>query len=129
MNQDRFMQFMHKDTLVCDVWYNFSSDKVHFKNYTKDFTLLPFGSRPDTVILSIADLDFALDNYVFPETRYNCKEILQSMGLEFYDKFEIVRRTHGTMWNSMTWIKFDDDPKELSWKDVCPEPDRRSLSE
>lgn len=119
--EDRLMQFMYKDTVVCDVWYNYYTSMVRFKNYTSDFTLLPFGSCNDSVILSTTDLDRALENYVFPETRYNCKEILQDLGLDFYNCYEIARKTHGTLYNSQTWIKFDDDPASLSWCDVDPE--------
>lgn len=119
--KDRLMHFMHKDTVVCDVWYNFSTDSVHFKNYSSDFTVLPFGSRKDTQKLTIADLDFALEEYTFPETRYNCKEILRALGLDCYDRFAIVRQTHGAMYNTQLWIKFDDDPPEISWVDVCPD--------
>lgn len=119
--KDRFMQFMYKDTAVCDIWYNFYTDRVSFKNHSSDWTLLPFGRREDTEILTIADLYFALEDYTFPETRYNCKEILESLGLDFFDRFEIVRKTHGAMCNTQMWIKFDDDPPELSWADVCPD--------
>ena len=115
------MRFMYKDTVVCDVWYNFWTDKVYFKNYTSDWLLLPFGRRDSSKMLTIADLNFALEDYTFPETRYNCKEVLEALGLDCYDRYAIVRKTHGTIWNSQTWIKFDDDPPELSWADVCPD--------
>lgn len=120
--QDRLMHFMCKDVVVCDVWYNFATNTVRFKNYSSDWIALPFGTRPDTQTLTIADLDFALESYTFPETQAGCKERLKYWGLDFYDRFELVRRTHGVMTNSHTWIKFDDDSPELCWAQVNPFP-------
>lgn len=118
MNDERLMHFMFKDEVICDVWYNFSKNTMHFKNYSDNWIFLPFGSRSDDLVLTIDDLDAALEDYTFPETRQNCKEILRDMGLDFYDRFAIVRVTHGAMINRLLWIKFDDDPKELCWEDM-----------
>lgn len=117
-NHDRLMKFMFKDELICEVWYNRTSNRVHFKNHTTNSLILPFGKRDQNEILTFDDLYRNLEEFVFPETRRNCKEILTKLGLDFYDRYEIVRKTHGVMINSSCWIKFDDDPEELCWDTI-----------
>ncbi len=122
--KDHCMHFMCEDKIICDVWYNYNTGKVRFKNYTNDWLLLPFGNRNDNAELTTDALDLALREYVFDETRYDCKKLLKSMGLDVYDPFQIVRKTHGVLTNSDCWIKFDDDPEALCWNDVMTEAHR-----
>ncbi|MBM7656222.1 hypothetical protein [Neobacillus cucumis] len=42
---------------------------------------------------------------VFPETRVNCKELLQLLGLNSYNRWAIVRKTHGVMADDEIWIR------------------------
>lgn len=115
----RHLQFMCKDTLVCDVWFNAFENKVWFKNHVTEWFLLPFGRCSDTTVLSYADLErVLLEDHCFPESRANCKELLATLGLEDYDALAIVQKTHGVMCNSDTWVRLDSDPADLSWEQV-----------
>ncbi len=125
--KERLMRFMCGDKIICDVWYNYNTGEVRFKNYTDDWVMLPFGRRNDNVKLTTDDLDFALREYVFDETRYDCKKLLNLLGLDVYDPFQIARKTHGVLTDDDCWIKFDDDPEELCWNDVMTEAHRYRL--
>ena len=42
---------------------------------------------------------------VFPEERVDCKELLEELGLERYDPWEIVKLTRGTLMTDGWWLK------------------------
>ena len=110
------MQFMQKDNLICDVTFNIIEDWVKFKNYSDDWSMLPFGTVPDTRVLPYKHLERILEDYhCVPRTRAGIEEILDMLQLEEYDPLMIVKRTNGVMMNSSVWIKFDDDDPSICW--------------
>jgi len=42
---------------------------------------------------------------VFPEERVDCKELLEDLGLDRYDPWEIVKLTRGTLMTDGWWLK------------------------
>ena len=121
----RHLQFMKKDTLLCDVWFNAFEDKVTFKNHTTDWIDLPFGRMSDSESTTYSALEYVLaEDHCFPRERADAAAVLSYLGLEDYDPLAIIQKTHGVMWNSHIWIKFDTDPPELSWEDVKHLADR-----
>ncbi|WP_239587169.1 hypothetical protein [Bacillus ectoiniformans] len=53
----------------------------------------------------------------FPPTRVNADELLQALGLNAFNRWGIVRKTHGVMADDEIWIRFEGE--ELNHKDVC----------
>lgn len=53
----------------------------------------------------------------FPETRMNRDELLESLGLNSYNRWAIVRKTHGVMADDEIWLRFKGET--LTHKDVC----------
>ena len=53
----------------------------------------------------------------FPPTRANADELLASLGLLAYNRWGIVRKTHGVMADDEIWLRFEGEA--LTHKDVC----------
>ena len=50
--------------------------------------------------------------------RSDSKDMLISIGLDNYDPYEIIKKTHGTDYDDWNWYKFTGE--SLTWKDVNP---------
>lgn len=53
---------------------------------------------------------------VFPETRVNANQLLASLGLNSYNRWAIVRKTHGVMADDEIWLRFKGE--SLKHRDV-----------
>lgn len=53
-----------------------------------------------------------------PECRWT-PMLLESIGLEEFNIYEILRKTHGVSTNDFTWFKFDEYPVSLCYEDMC----------
>lgn len=51
-----------------------------------------------------------------PREGTSLKQYLEDLGLDEYNPYEIVRLTHGVMWEDNMWLKFPGE--DVSWKDV-----------
>lgn len=107
--------FMHKDECCARVDM-FNDGTVETTNYASCVLDLPFGVKTEGI--TERDLDEFLEWRCVPKTRFNIREILDSMGLQFYEPYEIVRVTHGVMCDDTYWVRFEGE--SLSWSDVNP---------
>jgi hypothetical protein len=110
------MKFQYKDGDEClaDVYVNFLSETVKVRNYTKDKILRPFGVCENP---TMDDFNWLLESRCVPRTRHNIKEVLKSIGLDFYDPLEIVMRTKGYQLEDKLTFEYvgdiDDDDNEI----------------
>lgn len=80
--------------------------------YTDNIMLRPFPASTNLInILGI------LKNRVICEDRWD-KDMQDSLGLESYNVYDILRATHGVNVDDFIWFKFDEDPADLSFDDV-----------
>lgn len=89
--------------------------KVTVENYSDDWVLRPFGVFDNPSYEQFKDW---LEQRCFPKTRHNCKELLKSGGIDYYNPLEIVEKTHGAMVDDLFWIRFEGE--DLTWDDVNP---------
>ena len=61
-----------------------------------------------------ARLDKFFADRCFPSTRQNAKELLAIAGLTLYQPKLICRKTHGIVAHDHYWIRYADDPTDLS---------------
>lgn len=102
-----------KEELLTEVFVE--GESISFKNYTDDKILFrPFGVREKATYQDL--LDFYEDR-CFPEARANCKTVLKSIGLDYYDVELICRKTHGVQFDDFVWIQFSDEP-QVCWSDI-----------
>lgn len=57
-----------------------------------------------------------LESRCMPKGRECLPEYLKACGVEVYDPYEILKSTHGVMWEDFLWIKFPGE--EITWEDV-----------
>ena len=91
------------------------SDKPYAINYIIGFNK-QFSPNPEGFITK-EELERWLKWRVFPETRVNADELLASLGLNSYNRWAIVRKTHGVMADDEIWLRFKGE--NLKHKDVC----------
>lgn len=53
----------------------------------------------------------------FPETRANRDELLKSLGLNSYNRWAIIRKTHGVMADDEIWVRFKGEI--ITHREVC----------
>ena len=91
------------EELTCKV--HVRGTDVTFENFTDKVIMLPFGVRTS---VTYQDLLNFYESRCFPKERENCKEILNLMGLDYYDEEAICRITHGTQFDDFMWMNFSD---------------------
>lgn len=64
--------------------------------------------------LKIEDIYFLLRSRVFPNNPYTAPAELKRLGLEEYDPYKIILRTHGIQPNDCYWIRPSDEDIEYS---------------
>lgn len=67
--------------------------------------------------VSLEEMERWLKWRTFPPTRANADELLASLGLNSYNRWAIVRKTHGVMADDEIWLRFKGET--LTHKDVC----------
>lgn len=106
--------YMYKDTLCTHVMCDGNNIKI--ENKVKNISLTAFGVADVVTPNDVYDL---LCERCFPETRVNCSELLEDMGIQEYDPIEIIKQTHGAMCSDYFWIRLKEN-QELSYKDIDP---------
>ena len=67
--------------------------------------------------ISLEELERWLKWRTFPSTRVNAKQLLASLDMQAYNRWGIVRKTHGVMADDEIWLRFKGE--ELKHRDVC----------
>lgn len=109
----RTMSFLNKDKLVTRIDFSFSSEEVKITNYIDDILILPFGIVESPTFKQFREF---LESRCFPRTRYNAKQLLTHLGLQCYEPFDIIRKTHGVQNEDTCWIRFEGE--NLVYNDV-----------
>lgn len=101
-----------KESLISEI--KVKDRDVSFENFI-DFPLfLPFGIR---TYATYEDLLEYFEDRCFPRERENAKDILNRLGLDFYDPEAICRKTHGQQFDDFVWLQFSDEP-QVCWYDI-----------
>lgn len=104
-------QVLVRDEVVAEVVVR-EDRTVDVKQYTNNPIEKPFPMSDPT----IKDVSEFLRSRCFPEERANKKELLGALGLEHYIPLNIVRETHGVMFEDYLWIRFRGET--LQYDDV-----------
>lgn len=92
-----------KDDLVAYIEYDRGKNYIKYETYATDPFILPFGvlKNPD-----MKRLDEFFLSRCFPKERKQTKELLELLGLDFYDPELICERTHGCQAEDFMWFKY-----------------------
>jgi hypothetical protein len=113
-----YMKFdvMHFDEVIASVdLMPEDSPLPYVKNYVTGFNK-QFSPEMEGTI-SLEELERWLKWRTFPPSRVNATELLEALGLNAYNRWGIVRKTHGVMADDEIWIRFKGE--NLKHKDVC----------
>ena len=99
--------FRRQPCTVIDV--NFLDRKVVIQNKTDDILHRAFGVIKDP---TWNDFENFLRDRCFPQTRGNCKELLQEMELTDYDPLKIVEKTKGRLAGDEMWLRLRYLPRK-----------------
>lgn len=67
--------------------------------------------------ITLEEIEKWLKWRTFPPTRANAKELLASLGMQAFNRWGIVRKTHGVMADDEIWLRFKGET--LTHRDVC----------
>lgn len=108
--------FYYKDTLLAELDVDPLSEKAqNYVWYTDDIQMLPFGNQKDPDYVYFMEY---LKTRCWDPNRPDLKDILSRLGLDSYDPLAIVLKTHGRRYNDHFWMKFDSDPKEITYDKI-----------
>lgn len=68
-------------------------------------------------LITLEELERWLKWRTFPRTRVNARELLASLDMQAYNRWGIVRKTHGVMADDEVWTRFKGEI--LTHRDVC----------
>lgn len=57
-----------------------------------------------------------LESRCFPRTRANKDEILKLLGLSEYNVLDIIKCTHGLLWDDFLWVRFPN--QDIDYNDI-----------
>lgn len=97
-------EFLNQDKVVCTV-------KEGVVTYLTDNLLEKVMCPKD-----FQSLDDFFRERTFPETRVNCKQVLKGLGLNYFDAYEVCKKTHGALVEDTFWIRFEGE--SYVYKDV-----------
>ena len=99
--------FRRQPCTVIDV--DFLDQKVVIQNKTDDILHRAFGVLEHP---TWNDFENFLRDRCFPQTRGNCKELLQEMELTDYDPLKIVEKTRGRLADDEMWLRLRYLPRK-----------------
>lgn len=101
-----------KDKHTSDIIISADRRKVEYYRYSDIPIETPFGFDEPT----IEQVNDFLKSRCVPERRSQLPDYLDFLGLSEFNPYEIIRKTHGVMFEDFLWIKFPDE--ELLWENV-----------
>lgn len=113
MAEKTVMYYMYEDEVSAKI--TVENGQVSVENYTDDLVKKPFGVFDQP---SYKQFQNFLEKRCFPRSRYNCRQLLDDAGLDYYDPYRIVKLTHGAMCDDVFWIRWEGE--KISWQDVNP---------
>lgn len=106
------VEFCCGNQVMSIIYYNYATEDVICHNFTSD----PFDKAlPEGKNSWKALMDF-MEERTFPHTRYNVKQILECMDMQYYDALEIAIRTHGVQSSDDFYLRFNDE--EVNYDDI-----------
>ncbi len=101
-----------KDKKTSDVRISADRRTVEYHRYSDGMCESPFGFDHPT----FEQMYRFMESRCMPKGRLQLQEYLDDLGLEEYNVYQILRKTHGVMWEDFLWLKFDGE--SVTWDEV-----------
>lgn len=109
-------EVLEHDQVIAKVKLDYSNQTVEvWQDKSVSPVFLPFPNKSKVTVGDVLDY---FESRCFPRTRHHADKILHSLGLNDYVALEIVKQTHGVLYDDYVWIRFSNE--ELSCADVHP---------
>lgn len=95
------MDYMCGDELCTTILVNFKERRIAICNETEDVIHRAFGIKAKP---TWEDFEEFLESRCFPRTRVGLRDVLEDIGLDFYDPLAIVEKTKGRMAEDFGWL-------------------------
>ena len=105
--EDYAFTVMWKDDVMADVRLYDKRRKVEIQKHENPF----YGGE-----VTVERVYRFLEGRCMERNRPCLPEYLEWLGLKEYNPYEIVKITHGVMWEDFQWLRFPGE--DISWKDV-----------
>ncbi|MFB5265251.1 hypothetical protein ACE41H_00405 [Paenibacillus enshidis] len=118
LRRPSFLKFevLEMDKVIAKVTVNYTGKKVDvWQDKEVDPIFLPFPTKETITLSDVVDY---FESRCFPRTRHHADKLLKTLGLSEYDPNEIVKKTHGVLYDDYVWLRFEGE--ELTCKDVHP---------
>ena len=96
------LKFWNANTLCTTIVADFTNHTLCAENHTSQLVKTAFGKNR---LPSWADLMAFLEERCVPRQREGIREYLETLGLDEYDPWEIIKRTQGRMAEDQQWIE------------------------
>lgn len=109
---DYCFDVMWKDDVIASVSITNNRKDIKIKKFNNDIYKQPF-------MYGKMDLDrvYQFISYrCFEEGRGDKEELLELLGLEEYNPWEIIKKTHGRLFEDYLWVRFPED--NIKWEDI-----------
>lgn len=103
-------EVLDKDKVLSEVRIN-EDLSIEVNQFYEHPMLRPVPDNP-----TVKELNEFLESRCVPRTRGNIKELLKGIGLTSYEPLDIVRHTHGVMFEDFIWIRFKGE--NLTFGDI-----------
>ncbi|BCG56777.1 hypothetical protein [Paenibacillus sp. URB8-2] len=109
-------EVLEHDQVIAKVKLDYTKQSVEvWQDNEVSPVFLPFPGKQKVLVSDV--LDF-FESRCLPRTRHHIKKILQSLELSDYVPTDIVKQTHGVLYDDYVWIRFSGE--ELTCADVHP---------
>ncbi|WP_150272390.1 hypothetical protein [Paenibacillus tepidiphilus] len=109
-------EVLEHDRVIARVKLDYLHQRVDvWQDHTVEPVFLPFPCKPK---VSVSDVLDYFESRCVPRTRHHIDKILASMGLSEYVPTDIVKHTHGVLYDDYVWLRFSGE--ELTCIDIHP---------
>lgn len=105
-------EYLKKDKVVARVYVDVENNRVEQEMFTDNILDVPIPNPKK----NIETLMYFFETRCFPRTRANAKQLLNDLGLDAYNPYDIVKVTRGRLWDDYYWIRFKGD--EATFEDI-----------
>jgi len=105
--------YMYKNTTCAKIIFDRRTEEVNVENYIDNILFLPFGVNKNP---TWHDFELLMEDMVIPKTRGNLRECLELINVDHWDPYLIIKKTHGFMRATKTWVKFENEGDDVSYE-------------
>ncbi|WP_211222600.1 hypothetical protein [Paenibacillus daejeonensis] len=109
-------EVLEHDRVIAKVQLDYRNQTVQvWQDESISPVFLPFPAKQKVQVSDVLDY---FESRCFPRTRHHREKVLQALGLREYVPTDIVKKTHGVLYDDYVWIRFAGE--ELRCVDVHP---------